>query len=203
MLAVRDLRAGYGAVEVLRGVSLDVARGELITLVGPNGAGKSTLLRTLAGLIVPRGGRIELDGLPLQGLAPEEIVARGVALVPEGRELFGPLAVRTNLALGAWATPRAGRSRRIARLTATTAIRLLPSAVVEPPSPIAQPQPHEMALALGLRVIAKGGAPVPEPAIVDDLNLPAAEEELAVEARRLHDAVERLQGSVAFGIERN
>jgi branched-chain amino acid transport system ATP-binding protein len=114
MLAVRDLRAGYGAVEVLRGASLDVARGELVTLVGPNGAGKSTLLRALAGLVTPRGGRVELEGAPLQGLAPEAIVARGVALVPEGRELFGPLSVRTNLALGAYATPRAGRTRRMA-----------------------------------------------------------------------------------------
>jgi branched-chain amino acid transport system ATP-binding protein len=114
MLAVRDLRAGYGAVEVLRGASLDVARGELVTLVGPNGAGKSTLLCALAGLVTPRGGRVELDGAPLHGLAPEAIVARGVALVPEGRELFGPLSVRTNLDLGAYATPRAGRTRRMA-----------------------------------------------------------------------------------------
>jgi branched-chain amino acid transport system ATP-binding protein len=114
MLAVRDLRAGYGAVEVLRGATLDVARGELVTLVGPNGAGKSTLLRALAGLVTPRGGRVMLDGVPLHGLSPEAIVTHGVALVPEGRELFGSLSVRVNLSLGAYATPRAGRRRRIA-----------------------------------------------------------------------------------------
>ena len=114
MLAVRELRAGYGALDVLRGATLDVARGELVTLVGPNGAGKSTLLRALAGLVAPRGGRIELDGAPLAGLPPEAIVAHGVSLVPEGRELFGTLSVRVNLTLGAYATPRSGRSRRMA-----------------------------------------------------------------------------------------
>ena len=114
MLAVRDLRAGYGPLDVLRGATLDVTRGELVTLVGPNGAGKSTLLRTVAGLLAPRGGRIEIDGTPLAGLPPEAIVAHGVALVPEGRELFGTLPVRVNLMLGAYATPRPGRSRRMA-----------------------------------------------------------------------------------------
>ena len=114
MLAIRDLRAGYGAVEVLRGATLDVARGELVTLVGPNGAGKSTLLRALTGLVPVRDGRVELDGVPLHTLPPEAIVGHGVALVPEGRELFGPLSVRANLSLGAWTTPRAGRRRRIA-----------------------------------------------------------------------------------------
>jgi branched-chain amino acid transport system ATP-binding protein len=114
MLRVAAVEAGYGVVPVLRGATLDVARGELVTLVGPNGSGKSTLLRTLTGLLVPRAGRIELDGVPLGGLAPEAIVRHGVAMVPEGRELFGSLSVRDNLALGAWATPAAGRRRRIA-----------------------------------------------------------------------------------------
>jgi branched-chain amino acid transport system ATP-binding protein len=106
MLAVRELRVGYGAADVLRGATLEVARGELVTLVGPNGAGKSTLLRALAGLLAARGGRVELDGARLDGRSPEDIVTRGVALVPEGRELFGPLAVRANLVLGAYGTPR-------------------------------------------------------------------------------------------------
>jgi branched-chain amino acid transport system ATP-binding protein len=114
MLVVRDLRVGYGAVPVLDGATLDVRRGELVTLVGPNGAGKSTLLRALTGLVPPARGRVELDGAPLQRLSPEQIVRHGVAMVPEGRELFGPLTVRLNLTLGAYATPRAGRPRRIA-----------------------------------------------------------------------------------------
>ena len=114
MLAVRGLHAGYGAVLVLRDADLDVARGELVTLVGPNGSGKSTLLRAVTGLVPPRAGAITLDGEPLQGLVPEAIVRRGVAMVPEGRELFGPLSVRDNLRLGAYATPRSGRGRRMA-----------------------------------------------------------------------------------------
>jgi branched-chain amino acid transport system ATP-binding protein len=114
MLAVRDLEAGYGAVRVLRGVSLGVARGELVTLVGPNGSGKSTLLRAIAGLLAPRAGTVELDGVALHGLPPEAIARHGVAMVPEGRELFGPLSVRDNLRLGAYATPRSGRARRMA-----------------------------------------------------------------------------------------
>jgi len=114
MLLVRGVHAGYGAVRVLRGADLDVARGELVTLVGPNGSGKSTLLRAITGLVTPRAGTIELDGEPLCGRAPETIVRLGVAMVPEGRELFGPLSVRDNLRLGAYATPRAGRGRRIA-----------------------------------------------------------------------------------------
>jgi branched-chain amino acid transport system ATP-binding protein len=114
MLVVSDLRAGYGAVQVLRGVTLAVARGELVTLVGPNGSGKSTLLRALTGLIPVRGGRVELDGVALHGLPPEAIVRHGLAMVPEGRELFAPLSVRMNLSLGAYATPRGGRARRMA-----------------------------------------------------------------------------------------
>jgi len=114
MLAVRDLHAGYGAIEVLRGATLDVARGELVTLVGPNGSGKSTLLRALTGLIRPRAGSVTLDGVPLHGLSPEAIVGHGVAMVPEGRDLFGPLTVRVNLVLGAYGTPRRGRARRMA-----------------------------------------------------------------------------------------
>ncbi len=114
MLAVRGLEAGYGAVRVLRGADLDVARGELVTIVGPNGSGKSTLLRAITGLVAPRAGTITLDGERLSGRAPEAIVRLGVAMVPEGRELFGPLSVRDNLRLGAYATPRGGRARRMA-----------------------------------------------------------------------------------------
>jgi len=111
MLSVRGLDVFYGRVRALDGVDLDVAPGELVTLVGPNGAGKSTLLRAITGLVPVRAGTIALDGIPLAGAAAETIVRRGVAMVPEGRELFGALSVRENLALGAWATPR--RERRI------------------------------------------------------------------------------------------
>jgi branched-chain amino acid transport system ATP-binding protein len=111
---VRDLHASYGRVPVLRGVSLDVAAGELVTLVGPNGSGKSTLLRAITGLLPPRAGQVRLHDHPLHGLAPEAIVRRGVAMVPEGRDLFAPLSVLDNLRLGAYARGRAERRRTAA-----------------------------------------------------------------------------------------
>jgi branched-chain amino acid transport system ATP-binding protein len=114
MLTVRSLEVGYGRVPVLRGVSLEVKRGELVTIVGPNGAGKTTLLRALAGLVPVRGGTVTFEDTVLSGRPPEEIVRRGLVLVPEGRELFGPLTVRQNLALGAYSRGRAGRRATLA-----------------------------------------------------------------------------------------
>jgi branched-chain amino acid transport system ATP-binding protein len=109
-LKVYGLTAGYGPVAVLRGVTLEVKPG-LTVILGPNGAGKTTLLRALNGLI-PRGGEVLLDGDDL----PEkthEIVKTGVALVPEGRQLFPQMTVTENLELGGWLAPKADRARRI------------------------------------------------------------------------------------------
>jgi branched-chain amino acid transport system ATP-binding protein len=114
VLTVHALEAGYGRAPVLRDANLRVTRGELITLVGPNGAGKTTLLRVLSGLLVPRSGSVRFDGDDIAGHAPEDIVRRGLVTVPEGRELFGPLSVADNLALGAYALGRAHRRRRSA-----------------------------------------------------------------------------------------
>jgi branched-chain amino acid transport system ATP-binding protein len=100
-LAVRDLHSGYGAVEILRGVDLDVEAGEIVAVLGPNGAGKSTLLRTLVGLNRPRG-EIVLGAERIDGKAPEQILARGMALVPEGRRLFAGMTVFENLRMGAY-----------------------------------------------------------------------------------------------------
>jgi branched-chain amino acid transport system ATP-binding protein len=111
VLSVRDLDVGYGRVPVLRGASLDVAAGELVTLVGPNGSGKSTLLRAITGLVRPAAGRVTFEGVPLGGRPPETIVRHGIVMVPEGRDLFAPLSVRDNLRLGAWARPRGERRR--------------------------------------------------------------------------------------------
>jgi branched-chain amino acid transport system ATP-binding protein len=108
-LEVRGLSVLYGRVRALRDVSLRVDRGELVTVVGPNGAGKSTVLRAIAGEVPISAGTVAIDGTPVAGLAMEDIVRLGVAAVPEGRELFGPLTVRQNLALGAYARPRADR----------------------------------------------------------------------------------------------
>jgi branched-chain amino acid transport system ATP-binding protein len=102
MLAVADAVAGYGAAEVVKGVSLTVGQGEFVALLGPNGAGKSTFLRMTVGLLPCRRGRITLNGEAIAGLSPPAILERRVALVPEGRQIFGPLTVFENLELGAY-----------------------------------------------------------------------------------------------------
>jgi branched-chain amino acid transport system ATP-binding protein len=109
MLVGQALDVFYGRVQVLRGVGLSVGRGELVTLVGANGAGKTTLLRALMGLVPLRAGTISFEGRPIGGWPTEAIVRLGIAMVPEGRDLFGPLTVRENLLLGAYAR---GRRRR-------------------------------------------------------------------------------------------
>ena len=101
MLRLSDLHASYGAAPVLQGVSLHVERGETVALLGPNGAGKSTLLVALTGTIARRSGLIELEGRNLVAERSHAIVARGVALVPEGRLVFAPFTVEDNLRLGA------------------------------------------------------------------------------------------------------
>jgi len=104
-LRVQDLTAGYGGLPALHGVSLEVNRGEIVALVGANGAGKSTLLRTIAGLLQPGSGRIDLDGRRIDGRPAHEIVRSGIAYVPEGRHLFGRLTVLDNLLLGSYTQP--------------------------------------------------------------------------------------------------
>ena len=105
-LSVDNLEAGYGAVRALHGVSLQVSQGETVALLGTNGNGKSTLMKCIMGLVVPSSGTVtlELDGerIDLTGKPPQEIVALGIALVPEGRRLFPKLTVEENLALGAF-----------------------------------------------------------------------------------------------------
>jgi branched-chain amino acid transport system ATP-binding protein len=109
-IRVQDLYAGYGGMPVLRGVTLSVAPGEMVALVGANGAGKSTLLKCIAGLLRPTSGAIELDRAPIAGKPAHEVVRTGIALVPEGRRLFGRLTVEDNLLLGAYA--RSEKERR-------------------------------------------------------------------------------------------
>lgn len=104
MLKLRDVTAGYGNSEVLRGVSLDVHAGEVVTLVGANGAGKTTTLKTLCGLVKARSGSIEFDNLQLASHAPHEIVELGITMIPEGRQLFPFLTVQDNLLMGAYKT---------------------------------------------------------------------------------------------------
>ncbi len=102
LLELSDVRAGYGAAEVLRGVSLQVAEGEIVALIGANGAGKTTTLMMISGLVPVQGGGVTFGGDRLDRLAPEEVVKRGVTQVPEGRHVFPRLTVRENLQLGAF-----------------------------------------------------------------------------------------------------
>ncbi len=107
MLSVENLRSGYGRIEALHGVSIEVAEGEIVALVGANGAGKTTLLRAISGVQPISAGRILFEGRPIERLPAHVRVALGIAQVPEGRQVFAPLSVEDNLRLGAWTRPSA------------------------------------------------------------------------------------------------
>ena len=100
LLELKNVSSAYGSVEALRGVSLHVVKGEIVTLLGANGAGKSTTLRTISGLIRPTSGEIWFEGHRIDTLAPEQIVRSGISHVPEGRRIFPGLTVRENIMLG-------------------------------------------------------------------------------------------------------
>jgi branched-chain amino acid transport system ATP-binding protein len=102
MLTLKSLQAGYGRLMVLKGISLHVRQGEVVTLIGGNGAGKSTTLRAISGLLPVWWGQVEFGGRELNKVPAEQIVALGLALVPEGRRVFASLSVATNLELGAF-----------------------------------------------------------------------------------------------------
>ncbi|OHD66623.1 MAG: branched-chain amino acid ABC transporter ATP-binding protein [Spirochaetes bacterium RBG_13_51_14] len=109
MLKIRNLNAGYGKLRVLKGVSLHVAPGEIVTIIGGNGSGKSTLLRTVAGIVRAQEGEIMLGGRDISADEPETIVSAGCSLVPEGRLIFNTMTVRENLSLGAYPRLRGDR----------------------------------------------------------------------------------------------
>ena len=102
VLELQDVHVRYGPVEAVRGISLSVPAGAIVTLIGANGAGKSTTLRTISGLLAPAAGRIVFAGQPIHGRPPHEILALGVGHVPEGRQIFPDLTVWENLRLGAF-----------------------------------------------------------------------------------------------------
>ncbi len=109
LLEVENLHVYYGQIHALKGISLQVEPGKIVTLLGANGAGKSTTLKTISGLLRPRQGRVTLAGEDLTALAPHAIVANGVVQVPEGRRIFGQLTVQENLEMGAYTrTDRSG-----------------------------------------------------------------------------------------------
>ena len=102
LLTVRDLEVAYGHIKAVKGLTLQIARGELVCLIGANGAGKTTTLKALAGVLPPVAGTVEFDSVAVQGQPAHELVRRGIALVPEGRGIFGRLTVLENLQLGAY-----------------------------------------------------------------------------------------------------
>jgi branched-chain amino acid transport system ATP-binding protein len=102
VLEVRNVETFYGAVMAIRGVSLEVHEGQIVTILGANGAGKTTLLKTISGVMDPEKGKILLNGEEIQGMEPDKIVRRGIAHVPEGREVFPFLDVEQNLLMGAY-----------------------------------------------------------------------------------------------------
>ena len=118
MLEVKALRAGYGPLEVLRGVDLAVGTGEIVALLGSNGAGKSTLNNNVSGLFQPFGGTIRFDGHDISGTASTRIVEAGLVQVPEGRRVFPTLTVRDNLELGSYRRGKPTRARNLERVLA-------------------------------------------------------------------------------------
>lgn len=102
VLTLGDVTAGYGPIAAIRGISLSVAEGEVVALLGANGAGKTTTLRAITGLVAPRSGRVILDGSDITGRPTAEIAGRGIAVVPEGRQVFADLTVDENLLIGAY-----------------------------------------------------------------------------------------------------
>jgi branched-chain amino acid transport system ATP-binding protein len=112
LLALDNVHSYYGRIHALRGISLHVDEGEIVTLIGANGAGKSTTLRNISGLIHPRSGKIHLAERDITGLPAHEVVAAGVGHVPEGRGIFPRLTVRENLEMGAFTVPSSAEVRR-------------------------------------------------------------------------------------------
>jgi branched-chain amino acid transport system ATP-binding protein len=120
VLNIRNVHTFYGKVHVIKGVSLHVAPGEIVTIIGGNGAGKSTLLKTISGLITPRQGEIEFNDRRIDGIAAERIVRMGISHVPEGRKIFSMLTVEDNLEMGAFSRREKDEIKEDLKLLKTT-----------------------------------------------------------------------------------
>ncbi len=112
LLDIRDIHTYYGKIHALNGVSLKVAKGEIVTLIGSNGAGKSTLLNTISGIIKANKGDVYFEGVPIAGIPPHSIVRKGISQVPEGRKIFSRLTVFENLEMGAFSRKGTGEIRK-------------------------------------------------------------------------------------------
>src|SRR5450759_6019454 len=118
VLSIENVRSAYGRIEVLHGVTLHVAAGEIVTLIGANGAGKTTLMHAISGVQPITAGTIRFEGEPIEQLPAHARVAAGISQVPEGRQVFDPLSVKDNLRLGAWSRRNADLERDLARVCA-------------------------------------------------------------------------------------
>lgn len=116
MLSIENVRSAYGRIEILHGVTLHVAAGEIVTLIGANGAGKTTLMHAISGVQPITGGAIRFEGEPIEKLPAHARVAAGISQVPEGRQVFEPLSVKDNLRLGAWSRRNADLKQDLARI---------------------------------------------------------------------------------------
>ena len=118
ILKVDDINVYYGAIHAIKGVSFEVNEGEVVTLIGANGAGKSTILKTVAGLLSSRTGSVQFMGKDLGGIPAHKIVPMGLALVPEGRQIFLQMTVEENLQMGAFTRPASEYDESVRRRTA-------------------------------------------------------------------------------------
>lgn len=182
MLEVSGLRAGYGAVEVLRGIDLSVKAGEIVAVLGSNGVGKTTLNKVLSGVLAPRAGTILFEGRPLAGARSTAIVEAGLIHVPEGRKIFPNMNVRENLELGSYRRARDRRARNLERVFDTF--------------PRLRERMHQAAGTLSggeqqMLAIGRGMMAEPRLLILDEPSLglsPLLVEEMFTLIRRLNDA---------------
>ncbi len=126
MLTIHQLHAGYGKVQVLHGISIEVPKGQVVTLIGSNGAGKTTTMRAISGMIRPGSGEISLNGRRIDGLEPYSIARRGLAHSPEGRRVFATMSVTDNLTLGAFPRLTGSRPRGDVKADLERAMELFP-----------------------------------------------------------------------------
>ena len=183
MLSIDALLSGYGAIDVLKGVSLRVPDRSIVGVLGPNGAGKTALLRAISGLNPIRDGRLEFDGADLRGQTADARVRRGIIHVPQGRMLFLPMSVRENLDLGAYGVhDRATRNERLARVHAMFPI--LAERAAQPAAYLSGGE--QQMLALGRAMMAK-----PKLLLLDEPSLglaPKVFDAILAHVRAIHDA---------------
>ncbi len=126
LLSLKNIVAQYGSIKALKGISLDIAQGEIVALIGANGAGKTTVLKTISGLLTPSQGEIVFEGRPITGASPEDIVKMGISHVPEGRRVFSEMTVMENLELGAYSRVGGKHGRQAVRDDLDRVFRLFP-----------------------------------------------------------------------------